>query len=242
MSNTLPLTGERTVPGVVSENYWFQRHVFAYRLAAERIHGVVLDAGCGEGYGAAILARRAETVLAVDVDAPAVHHAAGRYAAPRFVRADLAALPVRDRAVDGIVSLQVLEHLDQADRYIESCAHLLRPGGVLVLSTPNRDTFPAGLNPFHVHEYHAAELRAMLARHFPLVALGGVAHRSALRAAERLLGESIQERLIRQPYETLPRALRASLRLVTPGAFRFTKHAEQGLDLVAVCRAPARTR
>ena len=234
MSEGPPLTGERTVPGVASENYWFQRHVAAYRLAASRVEGVVVDAGCGEGYGSAILARRARRVIGLDIDGPTLAHARARYPAVGFVRAELSRLPVG--TVDGVVCLQVLEHLEDADGFLRECSRVLRPGGALVLSTPNRLTFPAGINPFHIHEFDPRELETLLGRRFSDVRLGGVTHGRRLRWLERALGEPIQQRLVRTPYPELPLPVRAALRTVTAGSFVACRDAERALDLFAVCR------
>src|ERR1043166_1357811 len=84
----LTLTGERTLPGIPAENYWFQRHVVAYRYAAGLVAGKqVLDAGCGEGYGSDLLAASAGDVIGVDLDEAAVAHAGRTYARPRFQKA-----------------------------------------------------------------------------------------------------------------------------------------------------------
>jgi SAM-dependent methyltransferase len=236
VSETLPLTGERTVPGIPSENYWFRRHVAAYRYAATIAGGRVVDAGCGEGYGAAILSRRARRVVAFDLDAPTLTHARRRYGAPSFVRSDLLRMPLDRSSVDSIVALQVLEHVTDAEAFVQGCARVLRPGGVLILSTPNRDTFPAGLNPFHIREFDASELRDLLGRSFSEVRIRGVVHGPALRFVDRLLEEPIQHRLIRTAYTELPPSLRASLRLVTSDSFRLSPRPEDALDLFAVCR------
>src|SRR3954462_8692806 len=93
---SLPLTGERTVPGVPEENYWFCRHEAAYRFALPLVDGArVLEVGCGEGYGTDLLTRAAGQVVGVDYDATTVAHARRTYAQARFVRGNLAALPVR---------------------------------------------------------------------------------------------------------------------------------------------------
>src|SRR2546423_10425196 len=89
--DALPLTGERTVPGVPSENYWFRRHEAAYRFAAERIRGRVLDLGCGEGYGAAVLSDE-HAVTAGEPRPPAGPHPATPHPPVPGGRAD--ALPV----------------------------------------------------------------------------------------------------------------------------------------------------
>ena len=235
----LPLTGERTLPGVASETYWFRRHVAAYRFAARLARGVVVDAGCGEGYGSAILARTARRVVALDLEEAVVGHAAGTYDAQTLVRADLCRAPLRDRSVDAIVALQVVEHLSCAEEFMERCGAALRSGGILVLSTPNRETFPSGLNPFHVHEYDSSELEALLRRISRDIRVLGLRHRGPLRALDAVLGEPVQHRLVREAYDRQPRWLRAVLRSVTSRDFRIDEDASSGLDLVAVARIEA---
>ena len=219
-----------------SENYWFQRHVAAYRLAASKVTGTVMDAGCGEGYGTAILARRATCVVGLDVDGPTLSHASQAYPASRLVRGDLGRLPVAAASVDSIIALQVIEHLDDPDGFLEGCERALKPDGSLIVSTPNRATFPAGINPFHTHEYEAAELAGLLGKRFPEVLMVGVGHGWRLRWLERTMGEPIQQLLVSSPYEKLPPLVRGFLRTVSPRSFRTFPDPASGLDLFAVCR------
>ncbi|HEY0166077.1 MAG TPA: class I SAM-dependent methyltransferase [Jatrophihabitans sp.] len=167
--DALPLTGERTVPGIASENYWFRRHQAAYLRLREEVQGPrLLEVGAGEGYGAALLAERAPTVLALDYDAQAIAHLARRYPRLHAVRGNLAALPVGSGSMDTVVSLQVIEHVWDHRQFVAECARVLRPGGLLMLSTPNRLTFSPGadkpVNPFHTHEFTAAELCRLVDR------------------------------------------------------------------------------
>jgi hypothetical protein len=85
----LPLTGERTLPDVPEENYWFRRHLVVYEWIGERVQGLgVVDMACGEGYGSDVLARSAASVVGVDANPEAHEHARLRYGRPnlRFER------------------------------------------------------------------------------------------------------------------------------------------------------------
>ncbi len=193
----LPLTGERTVPGIARENYWFRRHEVVYRTVAPRCAGrVVLDAGCGEGYGADLMAGVARRVIAVDLDAPTVAHVARCYPRVGAVRADVRALPLAASSVDTVVSLQVVEHLWEQVPFLAQCARVLRSGGELLLSTPNRVTFSPGshtpLNPFHTVEVSPDELADLLGcAGFRVETLLGVRHRPTLQTLDRRHGGSL---------------------------------------------------
>jgi SAM-dependent methyltransferase len=161
------LTGERTGPGIVAENYWLRRHEAAYVFAQPHVAGqCVLDVGCGEGYGTALLAASGRQVVGVDYDMRTVTHAAARYPQAAFVRANLAALPVRPASVDALATLQVIEHVWNHPEFVRECLRALRPGGLLIVTTPNRLTFSPGLdapvNPFHTREFTGAELSGLL--------------------------------------------------------------------------------
>src|SRR5919202_6754942 len=83
----LHLTGERTLPDVPEENYWFRRHLVVYEWIAERVHGRrVVDLACGEGYGTAELARTAASVVGVDANPEAFEHERAKYRGARFER------------------------------------------------------------------------------------------------------------------------------------------------------------
>jgi SAM-dependent methyltransferase len=191
-----------------------------------------VDAGSGEGYGAALLARRAN-VIAVELEPVVAAHAARRYPSVRVARGDLCRLPIGQGSVDGIVALQVLEHLHCPGVFVEACRRALRPGGRLIVSTPNTVTFPPG-NPSHVHEYEATEVRGLLGSAFPEVSVLGIGHGPGLRLLDRVLGEPLQHQLSGRPYESQPAWLRAVLRTVSSRDFRLTGRTDRCLDLFAV--------
>lgn len=192
-SHALALTGERTLPGIPDEAYWFERHVVAYRFAAGRCGGLdVLDAGCGEGYGASMMADAgASSVAAVDLDAPTIAHVQRRYRAVSGVLAELTRLPYAGATFDLVVSFQVIEHVWDVPGYLDSLRRVLHQEGELIIATPNRLTFTPGsdvpLNPFHVTEFSPLELHAALeAAGLKVEAMLGVHHGRRLQALERL--------------------------------------------------------
>lgn len=183
----LALTGERTLPDVPEENYWFRRHLVVYEWIAARVDGLrVLDMACGEGYGAEVLARRAASVVGVDANPEAHEHARLRYRRPnlRFER-DL--VDRFSEPCDAVVFLQTVEHLEDPGAVLDNFASLLDPGGAAYVSTPNVLTLaPEGAqrsgNPWHVREYRHAEFAALCRAHFARVEVLGVSHARRLHA------------------------------------------------------------
>ena len=249
---TLVLTGERTLPGLAAENYWFRRHEVVYQWLAPRCTGAdVLEAGCGEGYGADLIARVAGQVLALDYDDAAVAHVAAAYPRVRAVKGNLAALPLPDGSVDVVVNLQVIEHLWDQAGFVAECARVLRPGGLLLVSTPNRITFSPGrdtpVNPFHTRELNADELVELLTGAGFAVdsadGVYGVFHGPALQAMDTRHGGSIVDAQIRHALaETAwPDRLTHDVAAVRTTDFDIVAaggdvahHIDDSLDLIAV--------
>src|SRR2546421_4001472 len=227
----LPLTGERTTPRVASENYWFRRHEAAYRLALRWARGMVLDLGCGEGYGASMLSR-SRRVVGLELDADTAAHVARRYPSVAVLRADACRLPFPPGSFETVVAMQVVEHLWCPELLVDRTREVLAPGGVAVLSTPNRDTFsPQGtVNPFHTHEYTATELQSLLSRAFDRVEVLGVCGGIYLESLDVLAAGSLQHVLMRIPWEELPSKLQTGVGLVRADHFSLGP-AEGSLDL-----------
>ncbi|WP_149359053.1 class I SAM-dependent methyltransferase [Lolliginicoccus suaedae] len=209
-SEPLPLTGERTVPGIAEENYWFRRHEIVYHALAPRCAGkIVVDAGFGEGYGADLIARQARTVIGLDYDQQATEHVARRYPAVSAARANLAALPLADGSIDVVINLQVIEHLWDQVQFIRECARVLRPGGELLISTPNRITFSPGrdtpLNPFHTRELNGRELEELLIEGgLRVTSMEGVHHGPRLAALDERHGGSLIDRQLELAIAGIP--------------------------------------
>lgn len=193
---TLPFTGERFTPECVREMWLEHWHRYAFALAWARGRRV-LDAACGEGYGAALLARAGAKVTAVDVSREALEHARARYgelSGLDFVEADVANLAqLPDASFDLIVSFETLEHLDAQDAMLAGFRRLLAPGGLLLISTPDRRVYSDQTgyrNEFHVRELYRDEFEALLGRHF---------------GAHRLLGQKLLFLSVLHDFSRAPR-------------------------------------
>ncbi|GAB07586.1 methyltransferase domain-containing protein [Gordonia amarae] len=248
----LALTGERTVPGIAEENYWFRRHEIAYTsILADCRDKTVLEAGSGEGYGAALLATVAESVTCVDYDTSAVEHTRRRYPELIVHQGNLIELPIADASVDVVVNFQVIEHLWDQPQFIAECLRVLRPGGRLLISTPNRITFSPGrdtpLNPFHTRELNAAELTELLVDGgFEVDTMFGVYHGAAIRELDAKWGGSIIDAQIERSLAGVPwpDELAADVAAIATDDFdvldttRGTGDIDASLDLFAVAVRP----
>jgi SAM-dependent methyltransferase len=180
----------------------------AYRFALPHVAGRrILEVGCGEGYGTALLATAARDVVGLDYDALTIAHAAARYPQARFVRGNLAALPLPSESIDVVATLQVIEHVWNHNEFVGECLRVLRPGGLLLVTTPNRLTFSPGqetpVNPFHIKEFTGTELAEILARNgFEVRQTFGLHAGSRLVALdERYGGSFVAAQLAQSPDE-----------------------------------------
>lgn len=242
----LPLTGERTIPDIEIEQYWFMRHLAVYEWLLEQVQARgwpcerIVDAGCGEGYGAEVLRRAGAEVVAIDYDEVSIAHVRLKYPQLDAVRANLVALPLPDRSMDMVVSLQVIEHLWDLPGFLAECYRVLRPGGVLVVSTPNRPVFSPGLkrgerpvNPYHVEEFDAEQLRHLLsAARLQEVEVLGLHHAGGVRAWESEYGSIVEAHVRAVLAEQWPAALLELLPTISPSDFAVGKSVDSE-DLVA---------
>jgi 2-polyprenyl-3-methyl-5-hydroxy-6-metoxy-1,4-benzoquinol methylase len=242
----LELTGERTLPDVPAENYWYRRHLAVYEWIGARVVGRrVLDMACGEGYGSEVLARGAAGVLGVDANPEAHEHARLRYTRQNltFERGLVETFGEPD-SFDAVVFLQTIEHVQDPVAVLAHFRSLLAPGGVAYVSTPNVLTLaPPGAeksgNPWHIKEYRAAEFEALCRGVFGEVETLGLFHARKLRLHELALAcgwDSVHARLrITKPfYDRFTPA-------ITSRDFALRDSGLDGaLDFLAVCTgAPA---
>lgn len=171
-------TGERVIPGQVNDDLWAEhvaRYAFASRLADGRR---TLDVGCGTGYGVVALAEKAANVVGADVSAEAVGYARSNSAAGNacYLQASATALPFSAGAFDLITAFEVIEHLVDWRSLLTEARRVLTPGGLFLVSTPNRLYYAEsrrleGPNPYHVHEFEFAEFQAALFQSFSNVSI-----------------------------------------------------------------------
>jgi len=207
-------TAERVSHSDPSDNYVFQRSLLAYHRAAEMVRGDVLEIGTGSGYGVEIIAPKVGTYTTIDkYDC---HIDPTQYRNVEFLRMKVPPLSTIEVAsVDFVVSFQVIEHIADDFALMAEVVRVLRPGGRLILTTPNK---PMSLtrNPWHVREYSADELTNLLSGYFSEVqALGVFGNQKVMdyyeknrRSVEKYaaldvlrLREWLPRRLLRLPYD-----------------------------------------
>jgi 2-polyprenyl-3-methyl-5-hydroxy-6-metoxy-1,4-benzoquinol methylase len=255
-----PFTGER-LPGGEAEEFSvdLERHLAAYRWAATRARGKrVLDAGCGEGYGAALLAEHARAVLGIDRAEPiAIGQARHRAQNLEYRVADLDRLESFGERFDLVVSFQVIEHLPDPVGFLRGLRACTAPGGELIVTTPNR-LMSVSENPYHLREWTAPELLALAEPVLPGAYVLGVHASERVLAYERARGAQVQrilkldplglrkllpDTVVRGSFAFLARVVRRRVRsggdlpAVGPDDFRVGDDGLDGvLDLMLVAR------
>lgn len=244
----------------------YLRHRFAYEYAKLRIRpaDAVIEVGSGEGYGTNLLSERAARVVGLDIDRATVEHASKKYASEkvRFALYDGSAIPFPDSTFDLAVSFQVIEHIrDDAGHVAEIC-RILKPDGILVLTTPNRNyRLRPGQKPwnrFHIREYDPQQLEATLRKSFPDALVMGIRGSEEVQAIEQarvawaLKGGPLSaiRRSLPEPLKLFLGKLLTTLRTVVHGGpprqdfsaayslsdfHVITDGVEESLDLLAVC-------
>ncbi len=231
----LELTGERTLPDVPEENYWYQRHLVVYEWIRARVGGLkVIDMASGEGYGANVLRRTAREVVGVEANPEAFSHAAARYPAVRFERS---LVETYGEPADAVTFLQTIEHVHDPDAVLEN---FKRSAPVAYVSTPNVLTLaPEGAersgNPWHIKEYRLEDFRALCEAHYDHVEVLGLYHARKLalheRAIKRFAWDSVHPRLgLTKPFYAW------FVPAISVRDFALRPADDGALDFLAVCR------
>lgn len=167
-------TTEITSAEIVSDNPVHQRLLFPYVEAAQIVRGNVLEIGCGWGRGLELLTQAADQYTGLDKNEELIASLQREYPTATFVQANIPPLStLGDNTFDYIVTFQVIEHIENDDLFIREAHRVLKPGGKLLLTTVNK-TFSLTRNPWHVREYLADELKALIGKYFAHVDTRGI--------------------------------------------------------------------
>ncbi len=163
-------TAERHSDQLPSDNIILHRHLIAYSEAAKRIHGNVLEIGCGEGYGMRMLALHAEKYVAIDKYNTTIP----TDLSVEFHQMNVPPLNIfNENTFDFVVSFQVIEHITKDDYFIREIYRVLKPGGKLILTTPNIKT-SLTRNPWHIREYNPDQFNRLMNKYFKKLNIMGV--------------------------------------------------------------------
>ena len=167
-------TGERFIPTEQGEIR--HEHMHRYGWVLETVQGKdVLDIACGEGYGSALIATRAHSVIGIDIDKGVIEEAAQRYRDIHnliFETGNATAIPLESASLDVVVSFETIEHLAEQEQMLLEIRRVLRPTGILIISSPNKKVYSDDRgfqNQFHIKELYFNELDALLQKYFPVV-------------------------------------------------------------------------
>src|SRR5688572_10613696 len=175
----LEWTGERFVPWAKEAAVAYEhlhRYIWASSLVKDKR---VLDLASGEGYGADLLARHASSVCGVDIAEDVIRHAAEKYTRPnlQFLKGSITRVPLSENhSFDVIVCFEAIEHIKDHDELLQEIKRLLKPSGLCLVSTPNKEIYSGGQeppNPFHVKELNFEEFNSLLNRYFSSVSYLG---------------------------------------------------------------------
>lgn len=252
-------TTEITSEDIPSDNPIHQRLYKAYIIAENHISGDVLEIGCGEGRGMQLLVPKAKTFMAVDKLDALPEELKNRFPEVTFRAMNIPPLDgIADNSFDTVISFQVIEHIKDDKLFLEEIYRVLRPGGVALITTPNR-SMSLTRNPWHVREYLPAELKTLAAGIFPRVELKGITGNAKVmayyeqnkKAVEKItrfdifkLQYRLPAALLRIPYEILNRWNRNKLHKSNDSLVQDIRHEDyipvtdtrDALDLLLIVR------
>jgi SAM-dependent methyltransferase len=251
-------TTEITSENIPSDNPIHQRLLKPYVVSQGMVKGDVLEVGCGEGRGISLVLPKVASYTAIDKIQPVVEALRAKFPTGRFHVGNIPPLaPFADKSFDVVLCFQVIEHIEDDHGLLKEIHRVLKPGGVLFLTTPNR-TLSLSRNPWHVREYTASELSVLAHRFFPGVQMKGITGNGKVmeyyernrKSVQRLMKWDIldlQNRLpaplLRIPYEFMNRLNRNKLKSapddlvasITHEDYVVSDDADQSLDLFAIC-------
>lgn len=250
-------TTEITSDNIASDNPLHQRLFKAYVVAEQYVRGDVLEVGCGEGRGVALLMDKSKSFTAVDKIEEALVVLRGRFPAGKFMSMNIPPLgDLQDNTYDCVVSFQVIEHIQNDSLYLKEINRVLKPGGIALLTTPNRK-MSLSRNPWHIREYLAHELKTLAAGIFATAEMKGITGNEKVMAYYEQNKKSVQRIMkwdifrlqwnlpawmLRAPYEFLNRRNRnklqtgddALVKSIRHEDYHVTEDAANALDLLLI--------
>ena len=244
---------------ITSDNPVHQRLFKAYVVAKNYVHGNLLEVGCGEGRGVETLLKHCDYFTAVDKIKPVIDKLQLQYPQATFRSMNLPPLSdLHDNTFDSVVSFQVIEHIKEDLAFLKEIHRVLKPGGVVLITTPNRK-MSLSRNPWHIREYLSAELQQLAAGVFAVAEVKGITGNDKVmsyyeqnkRSVKRItrwdifnLQHNLPAALLKIPYEILNRWNRNKLqnqdnRLViniNHEDYLVTDNGEDALDLLLIAR------
>ncbi len=221
-------------------NYLVGEHLIRYRFAEKIARGMVLDLGCGSGYGTQIMASQSQWSVGADISFQSVSYASKKYGARNaaYIVMDASRSSLRPKTFDVICAFEVIEHIRDHRKLLQEAEALLRDDGVFIISTPNKEKEHSD-NPYHAVEFDCEEFKSLLEEFFGDVRLYGEVRKmslihNALRKADvfnlrKLLGDKIRNSVV-QALKTTP------FDRVTEEDFIITHDYARGHDIIGVCR------
>lgn len=252
-------TTEITSDNLTSDNPIHQRLYKAYVAAEPYIKGDILEVGCGEGRGIALMMPKAKTFTAVDKIEEALAKLRVQFPAGKFIGTNIPPLTaLADNTYDVVVTFQVIEHIENDRLFLQEIQRVLKPGGMALVTTPNRK-LSLTRNPWHVREYLADELTNLAQKYFSSVEMKGISgnekvmeyyeqNKKSVERITRFDFLNLQYRLpasvLRIPYELMNRWNRNKLQSKAEGLVKEIHHtdyividkAHDALDLFMICR------
>lgn len=250
-------TSEVTSYEIASDNVLNNRLFFAYLEAAKYVKGHLFEVGCGTGKGIEVFSPLCQHYTAIDKNTALLTHLGAKYPQYTFIDAFIPPFKgVKDNSMDSLITLQVIEHIEDDHAFLKEIVRVLKPGAKAVIATPNKK-MSLTRNPWHVREYTATELDTLLKKYFTHVEFGGVKgservmeyheqNRASVQKITRFDILNLQYRLPRQllqiPYDILNRLNRnrllqndnALVSSINLSDFSLSSNAEECLDLFAV--------